>query len=429
MPRVLQVQFLFLAALLCLPGIAWGQVSAAEPALIPYPLPRLLNGSLDFGDLDGDGDLDLLLTGLAGPESPLTRIYVLEDSVYTAAIGGYLVQLSFKVYRPVQSIVNHVWDGTARWGDFDGDGDDDVLLFGLTYVERVVGQRTIEVVGELYRNNRGSLVQQTSVRIPGLHAGDAAWADMDGDGDMDFAACGATSPEPPYLPATIVYENTGAGGLRPLDVAIPDVMLCSLAWGDMDGDGFLELAVSGQGTDRLVTGVFRNSGDAGFEELDLDLPSLVLADLEWADFDGDGLDDLLATGGVLDPQLLRGRLLLLRSTGVGFQEVETGIQGVVSGNIAWLDYDVDGDPDIVLSGAETVLGNRIGQILVNTGGDFRREYGLAGLTQGDMAIGDYNGDGDQDILFMGVNDVGDPFVNFLMNLTFPEFLPPGLITR
>ncbi len=402
------------------------QISAAAPILIDYPIPDLTEGSVDLGDMDGDGDLDLVMTGLLNNGNALSRVLVLEDSLFVSFVGGFPVVLSFKVYRRVPAILNQVWNGSAKWGDADGDGDGDLLLFGKTVVERVIGQPTVETVGELYINDGLNLVQAQSLQ--GLFAGDAAWGDYDGDGDQDFATCGAANPVPPYDQRTIIYRNAG-GRFEPLSSGLPGTMLCTLGWGDMDGDGDLDLALTGESAQGSLSLVYEQVELGTFQPIDLGMPGLYLADLDWGDYDNDGRADLVISGGVLDPQLLRGLTVLFRSTPGGMVRVEAVLPNLLAGGVAWSDYDVDGDLDLILTGAAGVLGHRSGRVMINEGGQFRHEFLLAGLTQGDMTVGDYNGDGDDDFLIIGLNDESRPFANFMMNLTFPEFVPAGAVRR
>ncbi|MBO6574661.1 MAG: VCBS repeat-containing protein [Rhodothermales bacterium] len=422
--------------LLLLTGIlAWicadsvqAQFDAAAPLLIPYKLPLLQEGTVDFGDLDGDGDLDLVLTGLRDTEDPVSRVYVLDDSLYLQVVGGYPTPLSFKVYRPTPIVINNVWQGSTEWGDADGDGDEDLLIFGLTRVERIVGEFTTETVGNLYRSENG-LLFNSGVQLPGLYSGDAAWADMDGDGDLDFAACGASELSSPFRPRTVLFRNNGRGGFTSVSHPVPGVMMCDLAWGDLNGDGLPDLAVAGESEEEgTITRVYLNTAGT-LTRLPADLPKLSLATLDWADANQDGRDELVASGGLLDPELLRGHAVMMQWNGSAQISEVPGMQPVVAGGIAFTDFDVDGDPDIVYAGAETVLGGRSGWVVLNRDGQFRNEYTLAGLTLGDMSVGDYNGDGDDDIVVLGVNDEGRLFLNFFMNRIFPEPIPPGLIQR
>ena len=70
--------------------------------------------------------------------------------------------------------------------------------------------------------------------------------------------------------------------------------------------------------------------------------------------------------------------------------------------VSWIDYDNDGDPDLIVngsaigSGANTILyRNENGQVLVDAGGPFKD------VDTGDVAWADYDGDGDQDVLISG----------------------------
>jgi hypothetical protein len=414
------------ATLMVASSPASAQISAAAPILIDYPIPDLTEGSVSLGDMDGDGDLDLVMTGLLSNGDALSRVLVLEDSVIVSNVGGYLIAQVFKVYRTVPAILNQVWNGSAKWGDADGDGDGDLLLFGKAVVEEVLGQPTVETVGELYINDGLNLVQAQSLQ--GLFAGDVAWADYDADGDKDFAACGASNPEPPYEQQTLIYRNTG-GRFEPLSAGLPGTMLCTLDWGDMDGDGDLDLALTGESPQGALSAVYEQVAPDDFVAIDLGLPGLYLADLDWGDYDNDGRADLVISGGVLDPELLRGLTVLLRSTPEGMIRAEVPLPGLLAGSIAFSDYDVDGDLDLIMTGAESVLGHRAGRVMTNQSGQFRHEFLLAGLTQGDMTVGDYNADGDDDFLIIGFNDENRPFSNFMMNLTFPEFVPAGATRR
>ena len=71
----------------------------------------------DWGDYDGDGDLDLLLTGklnqFSEPESYGTKVFRNDGS---------------NVFYDTRASIPYVPEGHCRWGDFDNDGDLDVLL-------------------------------------------------------------------------------------------------------------------------------------------------------------------------------------------------------------------------------------------------------------------------------------------------------------
>ncbi len=122
----------------------------------------------------------------------------------------------------------------------------------------------------------------------------AAWGDYDNDGDLDIALSGDTGLT---TSITRIYRNDGAAGFTRITAGLAGVKRGSLAWGDYDNDGDLDLLVTGRQpsfpTDLLITMVYRNdagtflgSGPAGVE----------YASVAWGDYDNDGDLDLLASG-------------------------------------------------------------------------------------------------------------------------------------
>ncbi len=420
---------LFLVFVLWVPP-ARAQVTTPEPLLVPYPLPALQHGSVDFGDVDGDGDLDLLFTGQVR-EARSTRVYRLEDSLFVLSAGGFSLEAFFKVYRELPIIVNQVFRGEARWNDYDGDGDGDFILTGIAEVDVGVDLRVEEPITELYafRAADAVFVQDNRSAFPGVHSGAVAWGDYDGDGDPDLALAGATRLTAPFNPITRLYRNDGNGRFTDVQAGLPGVMLGALAWADYDGDGDLDLALMGETDGAFLTRLYRNDGDDRFHDAGTAFPPLAFGGLAWGDYDGDGDPDLALTGATLDPGLLRGVSKLFRNDGGAFSEAGVSLPGVALGGVQWGDYDGDGDLDLFLSGAESTLGARHTFLFRNDGGAFSKELQLAGLAFGDLAVGDYNDDGDLDFLTIGANEAGIPFTLFFMNRIFPELLPADLFRR
>ncbi|MFO7950459.1 MAG: VCBS repeat-containing protein [Candidatus Fermentibacteraceae bacterium] len=119
--------------------------------------------------------------------------------------------------------------------------------------------------------------------------------DMDCDGDSDIVACG---PEA----GLVIYENAGAGGsFRIHPVLVPgDSGPERLACGDLDGDGYPDLAGSSRSHGSLRW--WENAGAGPWPQHGLD-PGGVAGPLDAADLDGDGDIELLVgmwdTGGLV----------------------------------------------------------------------------------------------------------------------------------
>ena len=82
-----------------------------------------------------------------------------------------------------------------------------------------------------------------------------------------------------------------------------------------------------------------------------------------------------------------------------------------AGAVAWGDYDQDGDLDILLTGQTNSNPNAISPVYRNTSGTFSDiSAGLTGVTQSSAAWGDYDNDGDLDILLAGQGRPGLPLI-------------------
>src|SRR5580765_8877101 len=66
------------------------------------------------------------------------------------------------------------------------------------------------------------------------------WGDYDGDGDLDVLVAGLGSHD---IPFTTIYKNTG-GTFTNSGIVIQGLSRATAAWGDFDGDGNLDLAMT-----------------------------------------------------------------------------------------------------------------------------------------------------------------------------------------
>ncbi|PAP78174.1 FG-GAP-like repeat-containing protein [Rubrivirga marina] len=243
------------------------------------------SGALAWADYDGDGDPDLVLTGAVGNDAG----GIFFGEVYRN-VGGTLV-----LDDANSAVVPDVSDGELVWVDYDSDGDPDLVVAGYTF------GAPIQTYGEVYRNDGGTLVRDAanSAAIP--DDGVMAWADYDGDGDLDFAITysegGIRNPDT-YLGE--VYRNDG--GTFVLDAAnsavVPNPYNSALAWGDYDGDGDPDLVLTGSQASYAFGEVYRNDGGTLVREdvASAAIPEMTIGTLAWADYDSDGDDDLALVG-------------------------------------------------------------------------------------------------------------------------------------
>ena len=201
--------------------------------------------TLDWGDYDNDGDLDLAVAGHDGTNYRLI--------VYRNNGGG-----SFSNVCEPRGVNLGVESSSVQWGDYDTDGDLDLLVSG--YESATTNKRLI-----VYRNIGGDTFTNGAEPM-GVNAGvgwsSVQWGDYDNDGDLDIAATG----EDGVNYRLIIWRNNGGDSFT--NVAEPfganlGFYNSSIAWGDYDNDGDIDLAVSGDtasgGDKRLI--IFRNDAN------------------------------------------------------------------------------------------------------------------------------------------------------------------------
>ncbi len=313
-----------------------------------------------WGDYDNDGDLDLAMIGCSAATgygdcwTPNSKLYRNDGGAFTSVAAG----------------LTPAHGGNLDWGDYDNDGDLDLLLSGCTQE----GLWCYQWVNKLYRNESGGSFTDTGISREGV------WGDYDNDGDLDILGDGE------------VHRNDGGGTFAPAQTVAFTSRVYPAAWADYDGDGDLDfaLAVTVGGAD--VTALFRNDGGSFFRIIAL--PPGLFGYMAWGDYDSDGDLDLLISGyegaGGSTPVAR-----LFRNDGAAaFTDIGAGLPAV-RGPARWGDYDNDGDLDILLVGGSTA------QLFRNDAGAFVDSGEVLPTGVGSVAWGDYDNDGDLDLVFGG----------------------------
>ncbi|MCZ7635925.1 MAG: VCBS repeat-containing protein [Verrucomicrobia bacterium] len=167
----------------------------------PVATDRVLSWSGHFGDYDGDGLMDLVVTGYHQTTGKNTRLYHNEgEGRFTAVTSG-----------PWENLTDRVVFGA--WADTDNDGDLDLLL------------SVNEALAPIYMRNEGGgefsrlPVDQNWFQPPVSLAGQSgnpAWGDLDNDGLLDGILQG---------PSTFPFRNLGNGPVQRAEQD-PDVRPC-----------------------------------------------------------------------------------------------------------------------------------------------------------------------------------------------------------
>ncbi|HSH04522.1 MAG TPA: FG-GAP-like repeat-containing protein, partial [Anaerolineae bacterium] len=294
---------------------------------------------------------------ITGPVGPLNR-----------CAGGF---------TPVTTNLTPVRDGSVAWGDYDNDGDLDLLL---------AGESTAGSISQVYRNDN-NVFTDIAAGLVGADDSSVAWGDYDNDGDLDILLVGSSF-------IAKVYRND-AGIFTDINAGLDGASRGSVDWGDYDNDGDLDILLTG-GFGVAISRVYRNDNGA-FVDIGAGLTGVELSSVDWGDYDNDGDLDILLSGDNF------GRVSHVYRNDAGvFTNIGAGLETVRQSSVDWGDYDDDGDLDILLTGFNGVTS--ISHIYRNDAGTFTNiNAGLSGLTQGHSAWGDYDNDGDLDILMTGLD--------------------------
>jgi hypothetical protein len=189
-------------------------------------IAALSSASFDFGDIDKDQDLDLVITGF----SPISG---LKSVIYenTTVLGG-----AFKLTATDNNIVA-IKDGTTDLIDVDGDGDLDVVLTGTGASSDVF---------EIYMNKLNENIKDWPRFASGLTAirnGKIDLGDFNGDGYSDILYSGTTSGGGNITKLSEYNKTTQRYEDSPFDVS--DFTTAEVEFGDLDGDKDLDFVIVG----------------------------------------------------------------------------------------------------------------------------------------------------------------------------------------
>ena len=282
----------------------------------------VFSGSSDFADIDNDGDLDLLVTGNGRYKSPTATLYENDGD------GNF---------SELNTDIDEVRFGTdAAFGDVDDDGDLDLVVIG--------SDDNYDKTSTLYLNDGTGSFSKAGESLEGIGQGAAKFEDVDDDGDLDLLLVGA------YGGATAtIYENDGTGSFSDMGAGLQGAYRSSAAFGDVEGDGDSDLVIAGRVSKSPSISLYTNDGDGTFTERSIGAAPLDRAAVEFGDVDDDGDPDLLAAGENEDGESV---MTVYENDGAGhFSDLGAGLTvGAAGGAVSIGDANGDGNYDVAVTG-------------------------------------------------------------------------------
>ncbi len=234
-----------------------------------------------------------------------------------------------------------------------------------------------------------------------------AWGDFDNDGDLDLIVTFRDAPVRLYRNSPAGFEDVAASAGLPNDGGNPR----SVAWGDYDGDGDLDVYIAYSGLDEPANRLFRNNlqdGRHDFTEVG-EAAGVALRgqsrQVSFVDYDADGDLDLYVAFRGSTNRLLQnnGGVFsdVTRMTGIGEPRRTVGA--------CWFDMDADGDLDLFTANQN---GDRDGMFRNDDGwfSDVAMELDMdqprRPLADGSVgcAVTDFDTDGDLDLYVAAYGD-------------------------
>lgn len=350
----------------------------------PQPvIQEVYSGRILCGDLDNDGDMDLVQSGIG-----------LDLMGLSAKVSVFLNDGNGNFTLQEQNFNDFWTTEEMAMGDFDNDDDLDLII-------------TAENRSDIYLNDgQANFIFDNNSSLEPIASSEVVVGDVNGDGDIDVLQFGEPNTTQ-FPPIANLYINNGVGGFTQSQnsVFLP-FRQSTVEFIDLEGDGDLDVLSFGKNeNNEPQVGVYENDGIGNYSIFSNSNIAPHLADeISVGDIDNDGDEDVLITGSTNGTP----KTILYLNNGVGqFSELmNTSFPDIFAGTNALADLDNDDDLDILLVGSMAGgLPNIFSIAFENLGNNnFVASDSLKGEYIAESAIADFNGDGKKDIIIQGFVD-------------------------
>ncbi len=198
----------------------------------------------------------VLIAGMAIASPPAYAAGTLASGTSKASLSGSQTGIGAQIFADINAGLPAVSASSVAWGDYDNDGRLDILLTGYS--------SSLGNIARVYHNDGGGSFTAINAGLPGVYQGSVAWGDYDNDGKLDILLSGYSSA---YGNIARVYHNDGGGSFSDVNAGLPGVNNSSVAWGDYDNDGRLDILLAGSSSTGNIARVYRNNGNGSFSDI------------------------------------------------------------------------------------------------------------------------------------------------------------------
>ncbi len=312
-------------------------------------------------------------------------------------------------FSEVTTNIMGVGNGTVNFVDYDNDNDLDVFIAG----QNDWAKGSPIVISKLYQNNDGNFTEVFS-GFAGFESPKSDWADIDLDGDMDLAFMGADSTDGTDMAYLKIYENRGNNQF--VEIQSFDGATGDLKFADYDNDTDPDIAFTGRNTSSNYISKILKNDNGTFSDISAGLYGLRYSDLSWGDFDNDKDLDLIISGSVLNEDPSIGKIYRNDGNDV-FTDISADIIGVRHGDVKWIDMNNDGNLDFIMDGIYINDQTWAGYIYINQGNEdfLLLEDTLTSLKYAEIIPVDLDNDLDNDIIITGKYSYQNYWAEFYEN--------------
>jgi hypothetical protein len=322
---------------------------------------------MSVGDLDGDGDLDLVFPEQGNTDFDISWFENINGKLYKHQIYGQLKGARI-----------------PKFADTDNDGDADILLT----VSSDLGEEEDELM--LFENlgNNNFLNWRLSDSLD--YAADVEPADIDGDGDLDVFVTARDANDLVWL-----RNNGFKANWEKILIDANANQALGIHSTDLDADGDVDVVLCSPNDDKVF--LYRNSGAGVFTKLVVDANVDAPREIEAADLDGDGDIDL----ALVCASTVNSVVFYINDGMQNFTK-QVVFTGKTANDVEIADWNTDGKPDIIFTLSATSPINPQQEVIamINNGGNsFTTTPLIINAEKGTgLKVADLDNDGDMDFV-------------------------------